>query len=256
MQGSKAMNINAKLEKIRKTNPEKARRIEIWLNSFFYYVDKEDSHYEERIPNIHRGKILYVDFGYNVQSEFRYNHYCVALHDSPRKSHKVTVVPITSKQHPGLLPIYNELGNALETAIKEQEKSLFWKPYRKVVSEVYARKNISLFSPVIGSYSTVYPNCSQFIHYIKTPFDTEDPFQEYLNNMLVSLEIFKVFIEESPKLLESSYLRVEDITTISKARIIQPKRNTHPLYYLKLSDETLNKLDNELIRLFTKARKG
>lgn len=249
------MDINAKLDKIRSTNPEKAIRIETWLNSFFYYVDKEDSHYEERIPNIHRGKILYVDFGYNVQSEFRYVHYCVALHDSPRKNHKVTVVPITSKQHFGLLPIYDELGTALESAIKEKERSLFWKPYRKVVSELYERKNIRLLSPSIGSYTTVYPNCSRFIFHIKTLFDPDDPFQEFLDNMLNSLEDFKTFVDNSPNLLKASYLRVEDITTISKARIIQPKRNTHPLYYLKLSDDTLDKLDAELIRLFTKARK-
>ena len=192
----KSIDINSKLDKIRKTDPEKAKRIAIWLNSFFYYVDREGSHYEEQFPNIHRGKILYVDFGYNVQSEFRYKHYCVALHDSPRRSHKVTVVPITSKQHPGLLPIYDELGTALETAIREQEKSLFWNPYRKVVSEVYERKNISLSAPAIGNYLTVYPNCSQFIRYIKTLFDTQDSFQEYLDGMLASLEVFKIFVRK------------------------------------------------------------
>ena len=72
-----------------------------------------------------------------------------------------------------------------------------------------------------------------------------------INKMLSDLKVFDKFVNDSPNLLKSSYLRLEDITTISKARIISPKKTSHPLYKLHLSDETLDKLDNEIIRLYT-----
>ena len=72
-----------------------------------------------------------------------------------------------------------------------------------------------------------------------------------VDKILSDLKVFDKFVNDSPNLLKSSYLRLEDITTISKARIISPKKTSHPLYKLRLSDETLNKLDDEIIRLYT-----
>ena len=74
-----------------------------------------------------------------------------------------------------------------------------------------------------------------------------------LKEILVSLKKFDDFYKSAPKLLQSSYLKVEDITTISKARIIYPKTKTHPLYQLKLSNSTLDCLDQEIISKFTKS---
>ena len=74
-----------------------------------------------------------------------------------------------------------------------------------------------------------------------------------LKEILISLKNFDNFYKSAPKLLLSSYLKVEDITTISKARIIYPKTKTHPLYQLKLSTSTLDYLDQEIISKFTKS---
>ena len=230
-------NITRKLNFISQNTPEKFRKLDNWLNTYLDYIPLENKDTEKIFPNIKRGQILYVNFGYNVLSEFRYIHYCVALHNSPRLNPKITVVPITSKPHPHQLAINYELANNLETIIRDKERSKFWRPFRRLYPELQAR-GFTAISPAIGSYDTVFTNCTAFINQA----------MKYL-----SVKNFDDFYKSAPKLLQSSYLKVEDITTISKARIIYPKTKTHPLYQLKLSNSTLDCLDQEIISKFTKS---
>lgn len=245
------MDFEQELLSIEKQDPDKAMKLRGWLNSFFWYVGKEGSNIERGYPNVKRGSILFVNFGYGVHSEFRYNHYAVALRSSPRKSGKVTVVPLTSKEHPHLMPIGHELGDCLDTLIFEKERSVFWKPYRTLAANVLKETGVSFGFPAIGSYNTVYTSCTSFLNKIKENLADGSSLHKDVDKMLSDLKVFDKFVSDSPNLLKSSYLRLEDITTISKARIISPKKTSHPLYKLHLSDETLDKLDNEIIRLYT-----
>ena len=246
-------NITRKLNFIFQNTPEKFRKLDNWLNTYLDYIPLENKDTEKIFPNIKRGQILYVNFGYNVLSEFRYIHYCVALHNSPRLNPKITVVPITSKPHPHQLAINYELANNLETIIRDKERSKFWRPFRRLYPELQAR-GFTAISPAIGSYDTVFTNCTAFINQAMKYLSEDDiKLKNTLKEILVSLKNFDDFYKSAPKLLQSSYLKVEDITTISKARIIYPKTKTHPLYQLKLSNSTLDCLDQEIISKFTKS---
>lgn len=246
-------NITRKLNFISQNTPEKFRKLDNWLNTYLDYIPLENKDTEKIFPNIKRGQILYVNFGYNVLSEFRYIHYCVALHNSPRLNPKITVVPITSKPHPHQLAINYELANNLETIIRDKERSKFWRPFRRLYPELQAR-GFTAISPAIGSYDTVFTNCTAFINQTMKYLSEDDiKLKNTLKEILVSLKNFDDFYKSAPKLLQSSYLKVEDITTISKARIIYPKTKTHPLYQLKLSNSTLDCLDQEIISKFTKS---
>jgi len=245
-------NITRKLNFISQNTPEKFRKLDNWLNTYLDYIPLENKDTEKIFPNIKRGQILYVNFGYNVLSEFRYIHYCVALHNSPRLNPKITVVPITSKPHPHQLAINYELANNLETIIRDKERSKFWRPFRRLYPELQAR-GFTAISPAIGSYDTVFTNCTAFINQAMKYLSEDDiKLKNTLKEILVSLKNFDDFYKSAPKLLQSSYLKVEDITTISKARIISPKYKSHPLYQLMLSTSTLDRLDQEIISKFTK----
>ena len=245
------IDLNRELQTIKNNNPIHGALLEKWLRSYFYYIKNENTSLESRIPTIKRGQILYVDFGYNVQSEFRYVHYCVALHESTRLNKKVTVVPITSKAHPHQIAIGSELGHQLEIVIRSKERSSFWQPYRALKPEL-EKRGIPFNIPAISVYDTVHPSCSSLILSLKQMLSSDDPLQVDLDRILKSLDDFQKFIDQAPELLKDSYLKVADITTISKARVIFPKTKTHPLMFLKLSDETLNRLDDEILRRFTK----
>lgn len=219
------MDFEQELLSIEKTNPDKARELRRWLESFFWYVHKENSGIERSYPDVKRGRILLVNFGYGVHSEFRYNHYAVALHSSPRKSGKVTVVPLTSKEHPHLMPIGHELGDCLDALIFEKERSVFWKPYQTLAANVLKETGVSFGFPAIGSCNTVCTNCTSFLNKMKENLADGSSLHKDVDKMLSDLKVFDKFINDSPNLLKSSYLRLEDITTISKTRIISPKKD-------------------------------
>ena len=224
-------NITRKLNFISQNTPEKFRKLDNWLNTYLDYIPLENKDTEKIFPNIKRGQILY----------------------SPRLNPKITVVPITSKPHPHQLAINYELANNLETIIRDKERSKFWRPFRRLYPELQAR-GFTAISPAIGSYDTVFTNCTAFINQAMKYLSEDDiKLKNTLKEILVSLKNFDDFYKSAPKLLQSSYLKVEDITTISKARIIYPKTKTHPLYQLKLSNSTLDCLDQEIISKFTKS---
>lgn len=241
-----------KLDSISQNSHEHFKKLDNWLNTYLDFISLENKNCEKKLPNIRRGQILYVNFGYNILSEFRYKHYCVALNNSPKNNPKVTVVPITSKHHPHQLSISYELADNLETIIRDKERSNFWKPFRMIYPELQTR-GFTAISPAIGLYDTILPNCTNFIKHAMTYLSDEDiELRNTLNQILISLNKFDAFYKSSPKLLQSSFLKVEDITTISKARIISPQYKSHPLYQLMLSASTLDRLDQEIISRFTK----
>lgn len=245
------MDFERKLSLLKNKKEVDYQQLNRWLETFLKYVSLEGTNIEQSYPNIKRGSILLVNFGYRVHSEFRYNHYAVALNSSPKKNGKVTVIPLTSKEHPNQLPLGHELGERLEDLIVKKERSLFWKPYRELASKVFEETGVRFFPPAIGGYNTVYPSCTSFICKIKETLVKDSLLHKDADTILSDLKIFKAFIKKSPNLFKSSYLRIEDITTISKVRILLPKNTNHPLYRLRLSNTTLDKLDNEIIRLYT-----
>lgn len=243
--------IKQKLMNLQETKPNKFNKLDKWLRYYLDMINHENTNIEKRIPNIRRGQILYVDFGYNILSEFRYKHYCVAINNSPRKNPKVTVIPITSKKHPHQLELNYELAERLEDIIVNKERSNFWKPFRNIYPELESR-GFRAIAPAIGSYDTVFPNCTNFIQQAKTFLSEDDTeLHSILDQILCDLHQFNIFYKSSPTLQKLSYLRIEDITTISKARIISPKYTSHPLYQLRLSDNTLNLIDERIIYKFT-----
>lgn len=54
------------------------------------------------------------------------------------------------------------------------------------------------------------------------------------------------------KLKEHSYGKPQQITTISKKRILKPINSLDPIRSIKVSNEIMDKIDNALIALFTK----
>ena len=61
-------------------------------------------------------------------------------------------------------------------------------------------------------------------------------------------------LKETSKMKKGSIALVNQITTISKIRIYDPKTNNDILSHIKLSNEKLDMIDAEIIRMYTKQK--
>lgn len=239
------------LQQLESKNPAKHKLLMRWLRFYLSCIDNESSYNYAGIPYIRRGQVLLMRMGYNIHNEFRNTHFCVAIRNSSYKNHNVTIVPITSKKHKYGIPIYTELSDCIEDSIREKERSSVWRPLRKL-KPVLQEKGISVSAPAIGSYKQVESTFISYINSIKNRLPKTDPIQKNLDLIIIKAHEFGEFLERNPKLGQDSYLLPENLITLSKSRLIVPRKNTHPLYGIKLSDNTLDKLDKEIIKLFTR----
>lgn len=75
------------------------------------------------------------------------------------------------------------------------------------------------------------------------------------NNIITIVEkridVSKKVMQEIKKMKKGSIAHVDQITTISKMRIFNPKSTEDALYNIRLSDESLTLIDNKIKELFT-----
>lgn len=133
----------------------------------------------------------------------------------------------------------------------EKERSTFWRPLRKIEAELND-KGVKIGYPAIGSYSQVERAAIHCVTQIKADLLPSDPLQKTLDKIINTAHEFSDFLNINPKLGQTSYLLPENLMTLSKSRLVVPRKRTHPLYGIKLSDNTLDKLDKEIIKLFTR----
>lgn len=75
----------------------------------------------------------------------------------------------------------------------------------------------------------------------------------HLNNEYEKMKIskFKHIVDTYLKMNKDSFAMVGNITTISKFRVVKPMGKYDPIKKFKVDDDILNKIDDELKRLFT-----
>lgn len=148
---------------------------------------------EKRYKVYQRGEIIYADFGKGVGHEFSYKHFCIVINKKDNKNNgKVTVIPLTSKsKHNAFVNIHliKPFLNTLKQSIAKHEKK------------------IESIENIINQN----PNDLKVIVYARFLCDS-------LKNEMKQYD----FVENKLKNLvdKSSYAKTQDITTISKDRIL------------------------------------
>lgn len=195
------------------------------------------SHFESRfspmsLRRYKRGEVVKVHLGFNVGSEEGGLHYAVVIDKNNAKSSPVvTIVPLTSvKTHTDLSKLKRGsvfLGNELFTNLNSK------------ISATYRHfdKELSLMKTVLENGDIL----SQ--EYASLPARVERAEDE--------LNLLKRMRKEVGKMKMGSIALVNQITTISKIRIYDPKTDHDILSNIKLSNEKLDLIDNEIHQHFT-----
>lgn len=258
-----------------------------WIVQKSEYLLNDDKAYRGNKKVYRRGAFVNVDFGVNVGQELSGNHFAIILNkdDSPTND-KLTVVPLTSHDHPHTVELDHTLresaSNEFQQRIVDFMMLVSAVNYLRTITSAdklaaikstadYWNSLLSLFEKDSPAYDfvnelshkstlTVHSNDSA----IKAVQDLspkilapnvkggEDPISlEFLSSIIEAMKQYIAAYNTYSRYDKTTYAKVLDITTVSKARL--RKLNYYdPIGKIRVSDDVLNIIDREIKLLFLK----
>lgn len=195
---------------------QKFRFLPNWLDNTSYYYQKEaNKELPRRYYYYRRGTVIRVNFGTNLGSEFSNTHFAIVLDkkDSPKKK-TLTVLPLTSKQSSDRFSLGREVFSQTVGLLNVQMDLL-----RKRLGEAQqSLKNKQLTD------------------------EEYEKLQKDFNDLMKVLDTYGAYDK-------NSYIRLSDITTISKLRI-ERLNKYDPSGRIRLSSQQMALISHELMKLY------
>lgn len=238
---------------------KKANLISYWLKDYANMLRFEESFDPKKNIRYTRGDIVKVNFGFRVGSEFGGLHYAVIFDKhNERNSPVVTVIPLTSNNEDGskLKGANVDIGDELYQKLKLKRNTLV----KNINYEIsLAEKNLSTFLKLKEIVSGTSSETITIEASTPLNIDVED-MKSKLDDVITSnkskIEAMRKkngFLEkigrEVSKMKTGSVALSNQITTISKIRIQDPKTSAGVLAGIRLSEESME-LINERIKDF------
>ena len=261
---------------------KRSDKIAQWIENWVKYLKIEQVFNPRSIQALKRGSIVYADFGFNVGREYGGLHYAIVLNKiDARSNHLLHVLPLTSvKETTDIsnlkyfqLPIGNEVFQLLSNkALKKvRELSELYDRFSKKDGEL--REKVVMVESLIEdnkktleilknlSSSDIDDSSIKQILTINKNIDfasdqAEKIRQEAKENAILlaelneKLEYANKFILKTQNMNKDSIVLLNQVTTISKMRLRDPKNNNSILNGIVLSDDTMNKIDEALKNIF------
>lgn len=202
-----------------KEQHKRAMLLAYWFIDYVKMLKSEKSFLPEELPKYNRGDIVSVNFGFKIGNELGGRHFAVILDNfNSQKSGIVTVAPLTSLKSKYKDCCYTHL---LKTGLYDLHKNKF----NKIVSDC-----IKALQTLKDEYPDIVPNRINKI-----------------SKHITEAEILKKEIEH---LKQGTVVQLSQITTISKIRILNPKKASDTLSKIKLMPEDLDIINNKLSYLY------
>ncbi len=214
----------------------KADKLSYWMEDWTTFLSFEPHFNPSSLRRYKRGEIVKIHLGFNVGSEDGGLHYAVVVDKSNSiNSPVITVVPLTSvkphtnikRLHRGSVFLGNELFIHLSSKISALDRRI-----EEDIAEI--QKAVPDFkTALLSSDNELRPTLERFERFQKEH------------------ELLQRTRKEVSRMKTGSIALVNQIRTISKIRIYDPKTNYDVLSGVKLSNEKLDLIDNEIISLYT-----
>lgn len=171
-----------------------------------------------------RGQLILVNFSPSIGSEMYGKHFAIVLtkHDSANNG-VLTVVPLSSKYKHYYLDLGNLVNKYFLPRIDEEQAKL-----AELMNEIMA--NFELDNNYVDKEKNIV--------------------RKTINNLLDIEILLEIYNNKS----KNSYALTQNITTISKYRIMKPLSKYDPIKKLIVEDDILDKIDNALIQNFISKR--
>lgn len=242
---------------------KKANLISYWIKDYVRMINFEEKFDPTKNIAYKRGNIVKVDFGFNIGAEYGGLHYGVVLdNENARNSPVVTVIPLTSTKS-GKETHFNsvELGNEIYRSLKikydtiskalkeEQEEIKTELTLFRAMVDLSSQKAKELKADELDpqKFDQKFSDAQKYIdvsnklqNMWERKMEHNKEQQDYLNK--IGLEI--------SRMKEGSTALVNQITTISKMRIFDPRNLKGVLSGISLSEENMEKINKKVKSLY------
>ncbi|MDD2377143.1 MAG: type II toxin-antitoxin system PemK/MazF family toxin [Clostridia bacterium] len=204
---------------------KKAALLSYWLKDYSNYLNEENNFDAKKYIRYERGSIVKINLGFNVGNEEGGLHYCVVIdNNATLGSGTLTVIPLSSYKEGKEVHRDNVLlGNTI---------------YQKLITKgkiiIEDAKICIKDMQKIGTDKGM--NCAEFI-------ELNNKFEE-------KIKFTRKIIHEIEKMKLGSIALVNQITTISKMRIYNPKNVSDILYNVKLDVDEMDLINKKIIKLY------
>lgn len=243
---------------------KKANLISYWIKDYTRFINFEESFEPTKNISYKRGNIVKLNFGFNIGSEYGGLHYGVVLdnhnsHNSP----VVTVIPLTSVKadkaiHSNSVGLGSEIYRSLKIKYDTISKALA--DEQAEISEMLAMSDVlsSLMDEAIIDTQNSERDSEEFskhLHDAKAYLAAAKKLQEVLKAKsqynTKETDYLNKIGEEISHMKEGSIALVNQITTISKIRIFDPRNLKGVLAGISLSEESMEKINQKVKELYT-----
>ena len=242
---------------------KKANLISYWIKDYVNMLSFEENFDPTKNISYKRGNIVKLNFGFNIGAEYGGLHYGIVLdnkndHNSP----VVTVIPLTSIKstkeiHSNSVDLGNDIYKLLKIKYDTISKSLK-EEQEEIESELNLFETLinlalrtaeELKKCELGSeeYDKKFVDAKKYLsasHRLRAIWDEKER-----HNKAQQESLEKIGLEIS-RMKKGSVALVNQITTISKMRIFDPRNLRGVLAGISLSEDSMEKINNKIKELY------
>ena len=242
---------------------KKANLISYWIKNYVQMISFEEKFNPKRNIAYKRGNIVKINFGFNIGAEYGGLHYGIVLDNkNDHSSPVITVIPLTSVKseksiHKNNVKLGNELYRLLKLKYDTILKSL--KEEQEGLEQELAlfRALVNLTENTVDELKTCEAGTADFEKklddaqkYLDASYELKATWEEKERHNVEQQEYLDKIGEEIFNMKEGSIALVNQITTVSKIRIFDPRNLKGVLSGISLSEENMEKINQKLKELY------
>lgn len=245
---------------------KKAHLIAYWIKDYVRMINFEEKFDSTKNIAYKRGNIVKLNFGFNIGSEYGGLHYGVVL-DNKNDHHSpvLTIIPLTSIKagkeiHPNSIELGTEIYHSLKLKYDTISKAL-------VNEKLEIQNTLALFNDLLDLALESAKELEQYkegkmddsvyqtkifktTKCINTARELQETWAEKSEHNSKEQIYLNKIGDEISKMKEGSIALVNQITTVSKIRIFDPRNLKGVLYGISLSEESMEKINQKVKELY------
>lgn len=216
---------------------DKAVKLAYWLSDYIRFLRFEERFDIRKSHKYKRGDIIKVHLGFNIGSEEGGLHYAVVI-DNASDSPVLTIIPLTSIKpgkdinnlHQNEVYCGSAIYNSLDAKITATSEKI--------------RNDILNIGKEIGNLEAQNKQDSITID-----------IRNRLDNAMIEAKRLEQMQQEIAKMKNGSIALINQITTVSKIRIYNPKNRHDVLYGIEMPEDIMDIIDDKIKHFYTKEEK-